>query len=125
VAKRLRGFSGTASDPDGDALRKVQIALVKLVRGGAKASRRAPRRCFTLRNGRARFKPVRVKKGKRCPWRWLAVKGKAKWSFRLKRRLPRGRYVVYARAVDDKGLAEAVFSRRAGNRFAFRVRSSG
>jgi uncharacterized delta-60 repeat protein len=125
AAARLKGFSGTASDPDGDLLQKVQIALVKLVPGGAKASRRAAARCFTLKNRRARFKPVRLKrKGKRCPQRWLAVKGKAKWRFRLKRSLPTGRYVVYARAVDAEGLAEAVFSRRAGNRYAFRVRAA-
>ena len=122
---KLAGFSGTASDPDGDGLRKVQIALIRLLRGGASASRRAAPSCFVLKNRSARFKPVRLKKGRRCPQRWLTVKGKAKWGFRLKRRLPPGRYVVYARAVDAEGLAEAVFSRRAGNRFAFRVRSSG
>jgi uncharacterized delta-60 repeat protein len=124
AAAKLKGFSGTARDPDGDALRRVQIALVKLVRGGAKASRRAAPKCFTLKNRKARFKPVRLRKGQRCPQRWLAVKGKAKWSFRLKRSLPPGRYVVYARAVDAEGLAEAAFSRKAGNRYAFRVRLS-
>ncbi|HEX6229284.1 MAG TPA: hypothetical protein VFZ41_07455, partial [Solirubrobacterales bacterium] len=122
AAKRLKGFSGTASDPDGDALRRVQIALVKLVRGGARASRRAAPRCFVLKNRRGRFKRLRLRKGRRCPQRWLTVKGKARWSFRLKRRLPRGRYVVYARAVDAEGLAESAFSRRTGNRYAFRVR---
>jgi uncharacterized delta-60 repeat protein len=124
AAARLKGFSGTASDPDGDGLRNVQIALVRLVQGGAKASRRAAPKCFTLKNRRARFKQVRVRKGKRCPQRWLAVNGKAKWRFPLKRSLPPGRYVVYARAVDAEGLAEATFSRQAGNRYAFRVRAS-
>lgn len=126
-AHRLRAFLGTASDPDGDALGKVQIALLKIVPGGAKASaaakKRAPR-CLALKNAKAKFKPVKPKgpKGeKRCQPRWLNVKGKAKWSFKLKQDLPPGRYVVYARAVDVQGLAESSFSRKLGNRYAFGV----
>ena len=120
-AEKLKGFSGTASDPDGDSLRKVQIALAKLVPRGAKASRRAAKSCFVLKNAKARFKKVTPKKGKRCPQRWLAVKGKARWSFKLKASLPVGSYVVYSRAVDARGAAETAFSRKADNRFAFRV----
>ncbi len=121
AAGKLTGFSGTASDPDGDALSRVQIALVKLVRGGAKASARGALSCLVLKNRGSRFRQVRVKRANRCPQRWLAAKGKAKWSFRLKRSLPAGRYVVYARAVDARGLAGATFSRKLGNRYAFRV----
>jgi hypothetical protein len=121
TAGRLKGFAGTASDPDGDAL-KVQIALVKLVPGAAGASRGSASTCSVLKNGRGSFKQVRVRRGRRCPQRWLAVKGATKWSFRLRHHLPSGRYVVYARAVDSVGLAETTFSRKAGNRYAFRVR---
>jgi uncharacterized delta-60 repeat protein len=120
AARRLKGFSGSAADPDGDALR-VQVALVRLVRGGARAARRTAPVCFQLKDAKAHFRRVRVRKGGRCPQRWLAAAGTTKWSFRLKRRLPPGRYVVYARAVDARGLAEAEFSRGAGNRYAFRV----
>jgi uncharacterized delta-60 repeat protein len=120
AAQRLRRFSGGAADPDGDALR-VQIALVKLATGGARAARRAAPVCFQLKDARAHFRRVRVRRGGGCPQRWLPAAGTAKWSFRLKRRLPPGRYVVYARAVDARGLAEADFSRREGNRYAFRV----
>lgn len=123
-ANRLRGFVGSASDSDG-TIAKVQVALLKLVPGGAKASaKRAAPKCLALRNARAKFKPAKPKgaKGKkRCQPRWLGVKGKEKWSFRLKKNLPPGRYVVYARAVDAEGLAESTFSRKAGNRYAFRV----
>lgn len=119
AAPRLEGFSGTASDPDG-AVSGVRVALVKPI-GGAHASRREPPRCLVLRSRRGRFKPVRVSKGGRCPQRWLAAEGTARWSFRLKRSLPPGRYVVYARATDGQGLTESVFSRKAGNRYAFRV----
>jgi hypothetical protein len=46
-----------------------------------------------------------------------------KWKFMLKHPLVPGRYVVFSRAIDDKGLAESSFSSRAGNRRAFRVLS--
>lgn len=126
-ASRLRGFLGTASDPDGEALSRVQVALLKIVPGGAKASAAARKRgpkCLALKNAKAKFKPAKPKgaKGKkRCQPRWLNVKGKAKWSFKLKKNLPPGRYVVYARATDSEGLVETTFSRKAGNRYGFRV----
>jgi len=123
---KLKGFSGTAGDPDGNGVQKVQIALVGKVRGGAKAkaSGRGAVRCFALKNAkvgfRSGFQQVR-RKGRQCPQRWLTVKGTSKWSFKFKGTLPRGRYVVYARATDGAGLAETAFSRRLGNRYAFRV----
>lgn len=123
-ANRLRGFVGSANDPDG-TIAKVQVALLKLVPGGAKASaKKAAPKCLALKNARAKFKPAKPKgaKGKRrCEPRWLGVKGTERWSFKLKKNLPPGRYVVYARAVDAEGLAEASFSRKAGNRYSFRV----
>lgn len=126
-AAKLKRFSGTAGDPDGERLRRVQIAVIKVVRGGAKASARRGAKCLVLKNRRARFKRVRprgAKGQKRCSQRWLAVNGRTRWSFKLKRRLAPGRYVVYARAVDARGLAESAFSRKAGNRYAFRVLAS-
>lgn len=122
-ANRLRGFAGGADDPDG-AIARVQIAVLKLVPGGARASARKAPKCLALKNAKAKFKaqkPRGAKGKKRCQPRWLTVKGKAKWGFKLKRNLPPGRYVVYARAIDTEGLAESSFSRRAGNRYAFRV----
>lgn len=122
-ASRLRAFIGTANDPDG-AIARVQIAVTKVLPGGAKASAKKAPKCLRMTNARAKFKPAKPKgaKGeKRCVPRWLTVKGKAKWSFKLKKSLPPGRYVVYARAVDAEGLAESSFTRKAGNRYAFRV----
>jgi hypothetical protein len=119
---KLTGFSGTAADPDGNGVQKVEIALVKRARGGAKAKASATRlRCFAL-NSKLRFKRTKTK-GKQCPQVWVTAKGASKWSFRLKGDLPPGKYVVYARAVDGKGLAETSFSRRLRNRYAFRVAS--
>lgn len=95
AAEKLKGFRGTAKDFDGDGLNRVQIALVK--------------------------KPAKAQSRKRPVLRWKKVTGKAKWSFKLKRELAPGRYVVYARAVDGRGLVEAKFSRKLRNRYAFRV----
>lgn len=91
----LKGFHGTASDPDGK-VRKVQVSLVRLPgKAGASAA---------------------VK-----PKKWRTAKGTAKWVLKLKHPLAPGRYVVFSRAIDDQGLAETEFSRRHGNRSAFRV----
>lgn len=118
------GFSGTASDPDGNGVQSVQVALVKRARGGvkAKASAGARLRCFAL-NAKLRFKRTKAT-GNQCPQVWLTAKGTSKWSFRLKGALPPGKYVVFARAVDGKGLAESSFSRKLGNRYGFRVVAS-
>lgn len=120
AAGKMNGFSGTAADPDGDGVVKVQIAVFSRVKSGvAKASRAVPR-CLVMRSKRPRFKLVKPKQGK-CPQRWLKVKGKTKWRFKLTGDLPAGKYVVFARATDGLGAAETAFSRKLRNRYAFRV----
>jgi uncharacterized delta-60 repeat protein len=121
---KLTGFSGTASDPDGNGVQTVQIALVKRAHGGvkAKASARSRLRCFAL-NSKLRFKRVKAK-GNQCPQVWVTAKGTSRWSFKLTGTLPPGKYVVFARAVDGKGLAETAFSRKLRNRYGFRVVAS-
>ena len=54
------------------------------------------------------------------PTTFLAAKGTTKWSYRLKRSLAKGRYVLYSRATDDGGQAETTFG--AANRRQFTVR---
>ena len=39
--------------------------------------------------------------------RWLVVKGGAKWSFKLSKKLPAGKYVIRTRAVDFAGNAQS------------------
>ncbi|HET7510863.1 MAG TPA: hypothetical protein VFJ65_11530 [Solirubrobacterales bacterium] len=95
----LKSFHGTASDPDG-TVSKVQVALVRLPSGG-KAGTSAV-----------------VK-----PKKWRTAKGTAKWALKLKHPLTPGHYLVFSRAIDNKGLAESEFSRRDHNRIAFRVLS--
>jgi uncharacterized delta-60 repeat protein len=92
----LKGFRGTASDPDG-SVAKVQVSLVR--RSGGKAGVSAAVR----------------------PTHWRTAKGTSKWALKLKHPLAPGRYVVFSRAIDDKGLAESAFSKRDHNRYAFRV----
>lgn len=53
---------------------------------------------------------------------WINVQGKTRWRFKLRRKLPMGRYVIYSRAVDVQGLAESRFSRKLQNRRDFRLR---
>ena len=127
-AAKLKAFSGTAADPEGEPLREVQIALVRKVppkppehgRAGG-ATKSAGKSCLDLRNAKGAFKSVHAKRGKPCPLLWLDAKGTTKWSFKLGAALPVGGYVLYARAVDGRGLAESTFSAAAGNRVAFRV----
>jgi uncharacterized delta-60 repeat protein len=93
----LTGFHGTASDPDG-TVGNVQVALVRLDPGGKEST------------------AARVKPGK-----WRTAKGTVKWALKLRHPLAPGRYVVFSRAIDNQGMAETEFSRRNGNRRAFRV----
>ncbi len=93
----LRAFHGTASDPDG-TVTKVQVSLVRLRSGGKAGTSAAV-----------------------TPKKWRTARGTAKWALKLKHPLAPGRYVVFSRAIDDKGLAETEFSRRNGNRRAFRI----
>jgi uncharacterized delta-60 repeat protein len=127
-AAKLKAFSGTAADPEGEPLRKVQIALVRKVPPKRKAQatpagaqKVAGKSCLNLRNAKGGFKLVHVKQGKPCPLLWLDAKGTTKWSLQLTGTLPIGSYVLHARAVDANGLAESTFSAAAGNRLAFRI----
>jgi hypothetical protein len=128
--QKLKQFSGTATDPDGDVLRKVQIALVrkspakstaqpKSTAEGSAAKKRPA--CLALKSAGGNFKTTRAAKGKPCPQVWLNATGTTKWSFPLKATLPPGRYVLFARAADSRGLAGTTFSRAAGNRLAFKL----
>jgi uncharacterized delta-60 repeat protein len=124
AAAKLTGFAGTASDPDGDALARVQIALVRKAAGRRKAvasSLRRARSCLDLKSPTGRFKTVKPKQGSPCPRLWLTAKGTSKWAFNLKAGLPPGAYVLFARAVDSRGLAGSSFSHAVGNRLTFRL----
>jgi uncharacterized delta-60 repeat protein len=117
-ASKLRRFSGTASDNVG--LKKVEIALLRKV--GKVRAARAKGSCLWLRNSRAKFKRAKPRHGRCAKRRWLRAHGTRAWVFKLRRRLPAGTYVLYARATDTSGNADTSFSARRHNRVTFRVR---
>jgi hypothetical protein len=97
-------FTGTASDDT--LVTKVEIALQ------AKKGRRCKQ---LLRSGR-------FGKQAKCdaPTSWMAAKGTTAWSFKLKKKLARGSYTLFARATDNAGQVQAGFT--PANKRTFKVR---
>ena len=89
--KKIKTFAGTASD-DG-SVASIAIGLLQLGSGG---------KCKVLTNAKGAFRSQSG--GCSAPSRYLSAKGGIKWSFRLSKALKKGRYVLFARATDDKGL---------------------
>jgi hypothetical protein len=90
---RNRVVRGTATDDNGVV--RVEVAVVRKRNG----------RCASMRaNGRFR-------RSTRCDVdpRFLAAQGTANWRFRARRRLKKGNYIVYARAVDTAGQVQSSF----------------
>lgn len=102
-AAKFKKFSGTASDDKGVA--RVEVAIV-LEKG---------RKCTQLKGK----KMVRLAK---CvaPSAFNKAAGTSKWSFELKKALKRGKYTVYARAVDSAGQVQGGF--RPHNKKALKLR---
>ncbi len=103
-ASRLRGFSGTAKDDKGVA--RVEIAVVQ-VKGKS---------CKQLT---ASGKLAAIKKCS-APTSFLRAKGTTSWSYKLKRALPKGSYVLYARAKDSAGQVQGGFG--SASRKSFKVK---
>lgn len=101
TATSARELRGTAADSDGTVAR-VQVALVRLGSGS--------RPCTQLRSAAPTFTAL---KSCTAPTRYLTASGRLSWSLKLARALPKGRYVVYVRATDRKGLRQATATRRA------------
>jgi hypothetical protein len=120
TAAKLKLFQGTsvgASSP----VASVAIALERIAGGAVVSKAKAKPQCWALA---ASGKIVSVKPtGRKCPaLRFLKATGTTKWTFRLKRQLPPGKYVLTSRATDTAGRAESAFSADAGNRVTFTVR---
>jgi hypothetical protein len=137
-ASKLNSFEGKAAEPASksrDAIgnasaaslrargvaRRVQIALLRLTPGA-----RAPRTgnapsCSWLASSSARFKTHAPTKGVCNKQVWLDATGTRHWRYKLRRRLPSGRYVLYSRVIDGVGNPTAVFSAALGDRQAFRL----
>lgn len=112
--RNLKAISGTATGV-GAAVAKVEIALIKL-------GPRKSKRCVWLRSGKPSFRKVRRPRAGCKTQRWITAKGTTKWSLKLKRGLPAGKYKVYARATPVGGLPQSRFSRAAGNYRGFTLK---
>jgi hypothetical protein len=92
-----------------DGARRVEVAV----------GLRTGRRCRAMTSTRPGF----ARRATACkPTRWLRASGRRDWRLRLKRPLPRGRYVVWVRAVGARGTTARPFSAKAGNQIAFTVK---
>lgn len=100
-SKSLRSLRGSAADTDG-TVSKVEIALVS--KKGSKCKQMT---------SRGSFKRSSCSK----PTTWLTAKGTDRWSYKLRKRLAKGSYVVFVRATDDKGAVSEKPARR-----SFRVK---
>ena len=120
-ASKLTSFRGSASG--GRRLARVEIALVRLLGGAhvSAAKRKSKARCWQL-NGKGRLDTLKVIRGRCAAPHFLLAKGTSKWTFRLRRRLPPGSYVLMSRATDTSGKRESAFSASLGNRLSFSVR---
>jgi hypothetical protein len=105
--RRLRYFRGTASGP----VARVEVAVVRLL-GGAKASAAATRTralCRSLASTGRLLATARRAGATGCrPVRYLKARGTRRWSLRLRRGLPAGRYAVWARARSASGAKSRV-----------------
>jgi len=82
----------------------------------------AGRRLGRIANPRARFVRRQGRRGRCDRPVWLKAKLDGdRFSYRIRRRRPCGRYTLLVRATNRAGAAEASFSRRDGNRADLRL----
>ena len=118
-SKKLTRFKGTASDANGVAL--VQIAVVG-TKGGAHVAAKKRGRCLVLQAS-GKLKSSKANSHDLCTKRtFLKAKGTTSWSFKLKKRLPKGSYTIFARATDLTGKIETHFSKARRNKLPFKVK---
>ncbi len=101
-ARKLRSLGGTASGP----VSRVEVSVVGVLRAKTKSARA---RCTSLGTaGRLAKKTSRASRIGCLPGRFLKAGGTKRWTLRLRHRLPRGTYVVYARARSATGAKSMV-----------------
>jgi hypothetical protein len=108
-------------------LARVEVAVLQTTNGakgfsGPLATAAQARRCLWLKNRTATFARSKPARGRCDKPRWLKATGTRNWRYRLKRPLPPGSYVAYARATTTAGASEHIFTARDRNRRAFRVK---
>ena len=106
-ARRLASLRGTASGP----VSRVEVAVVRLFQGARASAASAGARvaCASLSaTGRLATPPRRALRSRCRPGRYLKAGGTRRWTLRLRRRLPPGRYAVWARARSASGAKSPV-----------------
>jgi hypothetical protein len=106
-SRTARGRYATGIAKDDHQVVRVEVAIQNKIRGN---------RCRQLNHN------LRLSRARHCgkPRVFHLATGTTRWKWRLKRRLPPGRYVLYARATDNRGQQQVDFPTRA--RRSFRVR---
>lgn len=89
-------ISGTAADPDG-TVSKVEVSILK--KSGSKCAEMKANGSFGKAGKCEASKP-------------LVAKGTSAWSFKPKKALGKGSYIILARATDAAGGAQAAFTRK-------------
>ena len=90
-ASKLKSIGGTASD-DGKVA-KVEVGLLQ-VKGS---------KCKQLTSTSAKFRTAKCS----GPTKYLKATGSSSWALKLKKKLPKGKYIAFAKATDDKGETQA------------------
>jgi hypothetical protein len=106
-ARLLRSLRGTASGPAS----RVEVAVVRVLRRpqGAPVATRTRAACSSLAlTGRLSRKLRRATRTGCAATRFLKAGGTKRWTLRLRRRLPAGRYVMFARARSASGAKSPV-----------------
>jgi hypothetical protein len=106
-SKKARSRRATGLAKDDHQVVRVEVAIQTKSRGNI---------CRQLKHN------LKFSKRRHCgkPRVFFTARGTTKWSWKLRRRLPRGYYVLYARAIDNAGQQQVDYPTRA--RRPFRIK---
>jgi hypothetical protein len=105
-------IKGTATD-NASKVSEVRLALIRLVKKTGKRKSR----CTNWVPNRRKLVPT----DRQCTSSWFRASGHEKWNYLFPvKRLPKGSYILISRAIDSSGNIETAFSKKRGNRVAFK-----
>lgn len=108
--RKLLKLAGTASST-GSPVAKVEIALLREIKG----------KCYWLKSSKVKYRKSRKGSNPCSKSTWLKASGTTNWSFKFKRKLPRGTYRAYARVTLADGSVHEAFT-SGKNAIKFKVR---
>ena len=115
------GARASATSPRPVKITRVEVAVESLTAGTHRQSAKGRPRCRWLSSA-GRLVTRRSATGKCDNQLWLPANGTTNWRIRFRHRLPAGRYVLFARALDAAGSSDLRFSTNARNEQSFSVR---